>query len=45
MRKAPIDPQDLGRGIYARAKAEAAGTGGVGGPVGPPKALPDRQAA
>src|SRR4051812_28810269 len=35
MIKAPVDPQDLGRGIYARAKADAAGTGGVGGPFGP----------
>src|SRR5438874_7764209 len=35
MIKAPVDPQDLGRGIYARAKAGAAGTGGVGGPLGP----------
>src|SRR5687768_16202991 len=35
MIKAPVEPQDLGRGIYARAKAEAAGTGGVGGPPRP----------
>src|SRR5947209_5427382 len=31
MIKAPVDPQDLGRGIYAVAKADPGGSGGVGG--------------
>src|SRR3954465_10440577 len=31
MIKAPVNPQDLGRGIYAVAKADPGGSGGVGG--------------
>ena len=31
MINAPVDPQDLGRGIYAVAKADPGGSGGVGG--------------
>src|SRR3954452_20610819 len=31
MIKAPINPQDLGRGIYAKGKADPGGPGGVGG--------------
>src|SRR3954452_6178507 len=31
MIKAPINPQDLGRGIYTKGKADPGGPGGVGG--------------
>src|SRR3954447_22796292 len=31
MIKAPVDPQDLGRGIYTKGKADPGGPGGVGG--------------
>jgi hypothetical protein len=38
--KAPINLQDLRRGLYAKGKADPGGTGGVGGGKSPLKALP-----